>query len=55
MNAIPGGHFPLPSAIANLMALIPPPECFQVLLPPLEATPLIIIIINRDPLLSLKN
>ena len=30
MNAVPGGHFPLPSAVARLMPLLPPPECFQV-------------------------
>ena len=30
MNAVPGGHFPLPSAVANVMSLIPPPGSFQV-------------------------
>ena len=29
MNAVPGGHFPLPSAVAGLMPLLPPPESFQ--------------------------
>ena len=30
MNAVAGGHFPLPSAVAHLMSLLPPPECFHV-------------------------
>ena len=30
MNAVPGGHFPLPSSLANLLSLLPPPQCFQV-------------------------
>ncbi|XP_019857540.1 PREDICTED: cleavage stimulation factor subunit 3 [Amphimedon queenslandica] len=29
MNAVPGGHFPLPSSLANLLSLLPPPHCFQ--------------------------
>ena len=29
MNAVPGGHFPLPSAVAALMPLLPPPDSFQ--------------------------
>ena len=30
MNAVPGGCFPLPSEISNLLSRLPPPECFQV-------------------------
>lgn len=30
MNAVPGGHFPLPSEVAHLMSRIPPPHCFNV-------------------------
>lgn len=30
MNAVPGGHFPLPSEVAYLMSRIPPPHCFNV-------------------------
>ena len=30
MNAVPGGHFPVPSEIANLLSRIPPPDCFHV-------------------------
>jgi cleavage stimulation factor subunit 3 len=30
MNAVPGGHFPLPSEVAHLMSRIPPPHCFSV-------------------------
>ena len=30
MNAVPGGHFPLPSEVAYLMSRIPPPQCFNV-------------------------
>lgn len=30
MNAIPGGHFPLPSSVAQLMSLLPPPQSYQV-------------------------
>ncbi|CAI7991638.1 Cleavage stimulation factor subunit 3 [Geodia barretti] len=29
MNAVPGGHFPLPSEVAYLMSRIPPPQCFN--------------------------
>ena len=29
MNAVPGGHFPLPSGVAALMPLLPPPDSFQ--------------------------
>ena len=38
MNAIPGGHFPLPSAVVNLLSLLPPPSCFQVLLLRLQSS-----------------
>jgi hypothetical protein len=35
MNAVPGGHFPLPSEVAYLMSRTPPPQCFNVrFLPP---------------------
>ncbi len=30
MNAVPGGHFPVPSAIAHLLSKLPPSACFQV-------------------------
>ena len=30
MNAIPGGCFPVPSELANLLSRLPPPECFHV-------------------------
>ena len=30
MNAIPGGCFPLPSEVGNLLSRLPPPECFHV-------------------------
>ena len=30
LNAVPGGFFPLPSEVAHLMSIIPPPQCFSV-------------------------
>lgn len=30
MNAVPGGHFPLPSGVIQLMSILPPPQSFQV-------------------------
>ncbi len=30
MNCIPGGGFPLPSALSNLLTKLPPPNCFHV-------------------------
>ena len=30
MNAVPGGHFPLPAEVSHLMSRIPPPHCFNV-------------------------
>ena len=29
LNAIPGGYFPLPEAVANIMQRLPPPDCFK--------------------------
>ena len=33
MNAVPGGHFPLPSEVTYLMSRLPPPHCFNVRIP----------------------
>ena len=30
MNCVPGGTIPLPLAVINLLAAIPPPDCFHV-------------------------
>ena len=30
MNFVPGGVFPLPSAVSNLLSKLPPPESFHV-------------------------
>lgn len=30
MNSVPGGAFPLPSALSNLLSRLPPPDCFHV-------------------------
>ena len=29
-HVVPGGEFPVPSAAAALMTMMPPPECFHV-------------------------
>ena len=45
MNSVPGGRFPVPTAVSSLMSRLPPPECFHVSL--FYFTPL-----NRDGLFS---